>query len=164
MKIDMAGKTYGRLKVISESTRRGKSRDVFWTCICSCGRTVDVNGYSLRNGNSKSCGCLRIDSITKHGEGKLNKILDGYKRSAKKRGIKFQISDRYFKTLSRSECHYCGAKPSPFNGVDRVDSSYGYIKKNCVSCCSDCNQMKWTMTREKFINHVRKICKWNEHN
>ena len=29
-----------------------------WECQCDCGNIVYVNGTSLKNGNTKSCGCL----------------------------------------------------------------------------------------------------------
>lgn len=42
-----------------------------WKCMCECGKIENVNGNSLRNGKSKSCGCLSIKKVTdrmkKHG-------------------------------------------------------------------------------------------------
>ena len=50
---DLAGKKFGRLTVISkEGTRR-------WLCQCDCGNTTICHGASLKNGNTKSCGCFR---------------------------------------------------------------------------------------------------------
>lgn len=54
---DMAGQTFGRLTAIECVGRRG--RKALWRCHCSCGAIVDVVGYSLRLGDSKSCGCLK---------------------------------------------------------------------------------------------------------
>lgn len=40
-------------------------------------------------------------------------------------------------------CFYCGIiDAEKFNGIDRVDSSVGYIFANCVSCCWNCNDLK----------------------
>ena len=33
-----------------------------WKCICQCGQIRNVNGTNLRNGKSKSCGCLSIET------------------------------------------------------------------------------------------------------
>lgn len=58
------GKTYGYLYVIREATENEKPRKdktgVYWNCICThCGRkNVIVFGDYLRNGDTKSCGCI----------------------------------------------------------------------------------------------------------
>lgn len=57
---DMRGQTFGRLKVI-KIDRVEKKAGVFWECECECGNTTIVLGNALRNGTSKSCGCLRRD-------------------------------------------------------------------------------------------------------
>lgn len=30
-----------------------------WVCQCDCGNMIEVSGHSLRQGNTKSCGCVR---------------------------------------------------------------------------------------------------------
>jgi 5-methylcytosine-specific restriction endonuclease McrA len=57
-------------------------------------------------------------------------------------------------------CEYCGFKPDwPNNriGIDRVDSSLGYIPSNCVSCCFTCNSAKGEKTVEEFRDWLRRI-------
>lgn len=62
--IDMTGWTFGRLTVIRSApislTMRTAQRCRCWVVKCSCGTTGEriVNGTSLRQGNSTSCGCL----------------------------------------------------------------------------------------------------------
>lgn len=58
MTIDVTGQRFGRLLAVE---RRGvdKSRAAAWLCRCDCGSTVVVSGYKLRDGNNKSCGCMR---------------------------------------------------------------------------------------------------------
>lgn len=55
--IDLTGKRFGRLVVVSraENDKRGQSR---WRCLCDCGTEKTVTGSHLKNGNTKSCGCL----------------------------------------------------------------------------------------------------------
>lgn len=64
---DLIGDRYGRLKVIALEERRpsGKSK---WLCLCDCGKTKSAIGTSLRNGNLKSCGCLRWKKRTPEAE------------------------------------------------------------------------------------------------
>lgn len=52
------GNTYGNLTVIAESPTRSKDGKVQWECQCKCGNIIIVPGKLLRNGNTKSCGCL----------------------------------------------------------------------------------------------------------
>ena len=67
-KKDETGKIYGYLEVLREATEeekqqklQGKNKDgVFWVCKClKCGNPFFVvKGDYLRNGDTKSCGCL----------------------------------------------------------------------------------------------------------
>ncbi len=43
------------------------------------------------------------------------------------------------------------------NGLDRVDSSKGYVLGNVVACCKDCNRAKSDMTTEKFMTWLDKL-------
>lgn len=57
-KIDLLGKRFGRLEVISESPSvNGRAR---WICKCSCGTQRPFASSSLLSG-TKSCGCIRIE-------------------------------------------------------------------------------------------------------
>lgn len=40
----------------------GKNK-YFWHCICDCGKECDVDGTSLRSGNTKSCGCQKSKGL-----------------------------------------------------------------------------------------------------
>lgn len=54
--IDITGMKFGRLTVESHShTIKGKT---YWNCICECGNHTIVRGDQLKNGNTKSCGCI----------------------------------------------------------------------------------------------------------
>ena len=54
--VDLSGKRFGRLLVISRSARKGSR--IRWICKCDCGQTKEVFGNSLAKGNTKSCGCF----------------------------------------------------------------------------------------------------------
>lgn len=57
------GKTYGALTVLKQDPRPGLSfadNSIHWICRCSlCGKEKSVSGKSLRNGDTKSCGCMK---------------------------------------------------------------------------------------------------------
>jgi hypothetical protein len=60
--LDMLGFRSGKLLVIQRgnNTLKGQAR---WVCRCDCGKEVLVDGSSLRNDNSTSCGCKRSQTI-----------------------------------------------------------------------------------------------------
>lgn len=61
--INEIGNTYGYLTVIgrAENDSEGRAR---WLCKCKCGQEVVVRGKTLRNGNTKSCGCYQKERAT----------------------------------------------------------------------------------------------------
>lgn len=76
--IDIHGQRFGRLTVLgkSQTSQNGGS---LWICRCDCGAEVIKNASNLRNGSTKSCGCLRSDASRAMGANKEHIA----KRSAK---------------------------------------------------------------------------------
>jgi len=64
--IDITGQRFGRLVVVMESTYRGNKSGTWWECVCDCGKEIRVLSVGLREGTTKSCGCLFIDTIGKN--------------------------------------------------------------------------------------------------
>lgn len=54
--INLEGKKFGKLTVGKSIGNEGGYR--VWNCICSCGKSKDVQSRSLVSGIVKSCGCL----------------------------------------------------------------------------------------------------------
>jgi hypothetical protein len=44
-----------------------------------------------------------------------------------------------------------GGEVYVYNGIDRLDSSKGYVLENCVPCCSEINWAKRVMSFEDFV-------------
>jgi hypothetical protein len=63
----MIGKKFGRLTVV----RRGRSnaKHLWWICQCDCPKQTlkQVRGDGLRNGSTRSCGCLHRDVMAASG-------------------------------------------------------------------------------------------------
>ncbi len=58
-KIDLTGQRFGSLTVIQkDESRNYKSGCTAWLCICDCGEQKIARSDKLRNGKTKSCGCL----------------------------------------------------------------------------------------------------------
>lgn len=67
------GDMFGRWKVIDKASPKiykkngTKNTMPFWLCECTCGSGIkrSISDNALKTGDSKSCGCLQIDSIKK---------------------------------------------------------------------------------------------------
>lgn len=70
--IDLTGQTFGRLTVLEKLDKRG--REWYWKCKCECGNFCEIRGVSLREGYTKSCGCLKKESDKKP-KGNVKDIL-----------------------------------------------------------------------------------------
>ena len=66
--------------------------------------------------------------------------------------------DYYYKLKSHN-CYICGkeSNESHTNGIDRIDSNFGYLKNNSLPCCSDCNYMKKNYKFNEFIYKLYQI-------
>jgi hypothetical protein len=81
---DLVGEVFGELKVLSLYSSDDKTRRR-WLCQCSCGKTIVVSTYKLREKITKSCGCKLYESAE-------NSIMTGRRlakrgESAVKRGM-----------------------------------------------------------------------------
>ena len=171
--INLIGKKFSRLEVLSLSDEVGINKEALWLCRCDCGMVKFVSGRCLRNGSIQSCGCLQKEIARNKamplGEASLNKIMDNYKRKAKNRNLKYSLSKDEFRYLTKQNCYYCGSVPKTsyksqnsnghyiYNGIDRLNNEKGYILDNCVSCCETCNRAKLQMTENEFLILIRKI-------
>lgn len=54
---NIAGQRFNMLTAISVAYTKGKFQ--YWKCKCDCGNETIVDKYSILNGSTKSCGCLR---------------------------------------------------------------------------------------------------------
>lgn len=62
--LDRVGMRYGRLEVIEHKGKDNRGKHL-WLCKCDCGKEKIVVGDNLSSGKSKSCGCLKIEFLSK---------------------------------------------------------------------------------------------------
>lgn len=74
-RIDMTGQKYNRLTAIELD--RVENGHTFWKFRCDCGKTVIIDGWSVRSGKTKSCGCFNYDRIKRQRKFNECKIADG---------------------------------------------------------------------------------------
>lgn len=98
-----------------------------------------------------------------------------YKSHINRTGRANEITQEDWIALVKSPCEYCGSEPHgerhlPSNrridgrkptaflgGIDRIDSSLGYIISNVVSCCWECNRSKNNMSIEEWLNQIEHL-------
>lgn len=61
--IDIRGKRFGRLSVKYLARTTSSNGNARWICKCRCGKVVEVDSQNIRNGLTRSCGCLRSDKV-----------------------------------------------------------------------------------------------------
>ncbi len=170
--VDMTGFENNGIKVLEFAFV--KLNRSFWKCRCRCGEVFICLGKHIKNGNTKSCGCLQPATASKlmklpRGESAFNRAYHSYIVSARERSLEFKISKHDFKIITQKDCFYCGNKPTRvsyikngngvyiYNGIDRIDNSIGYIDSNIVPCCTNCNTMKMRLSLDDFFSVVKRI-------
>ena len=64
--INLAGQTFGRLKVPANAVPVIRNRHAYWPCDCDCGARIEARGTKLRAQRIVSCGCWKADGMHNH--------------------------------------------------------------------------------------------------
>lgn len=170
---DLIGQKFGRWVVLelSENTISYHSK---WLCKCECGTEKIVRAGSLKKGDSKSCGCLNKEIITKHGmfgtpiyriwENIIGKCSNPNHRDYKDyggRGIK--ICERWnssegFINFSKD----IGERPTDTHRLGRINTNRKFEPSNCkwISSGEHVNNRK--NRRELIVdNEAHSLAEWS---
>lgn len=168
--IDLTGLVFGRLTVLRRSDEERGGKFPMWECQCACGRSTNTKGIHLRNGATKSCGC--INGSNKYPSVEVaNQVRNyaAYSASAIRRGHEWDLTQEEFSLVTRQPCAYCGEPPevrptkwrtaptTRSSGLDRLDNSKGYTSDNIVPCCTWCNMSKRQHSMTYFIDKCRAV-------
>lgn len=149
--IDLTGHRFGRLVAIHPSDRSKR-----WICLCDCGTLCEKGQGKLREGQSRSCGCLQKELFVKrsrvHGLRfhPLYMMWIGIRQRCLKpacktyqwygaRGIK--VCDRWRDSFEAFLTDV-GDRPSPAHSLDRIDNDGNYEPGN----------VRWATAKEQARN------------
>ena len=112
-----------------------------WRCRCDCGNEKIILQQSLTSGNTKSCGCLSKERLTRHGgyyfpeyqiwAGMKSRCYNPKNRSFKDyggRGIK--VCERWLNSFEKFYADM-GNRPTPKHTLDRKNVNGDYKPSNC---------------------------------
>lgn len=147
--IPMQDRRFSRWLVIQKSEVNLWDKGIYWECLCDCGTRRIVLGTFLRNGRSRSCGCLQREAAsvavkshaTKHGlsDSPEYSVWHGMHARCKNpnndswaryggRGIAVSEPWNAFDNFYRD----MGPRPSAAHSIERLDNDKGYSPSNCV--------------------------------
>ena len=152
-KNELDGKTYGRLTVLRDDGSRTKSGRVLWLCKCSCGNKVHVQSQNLKNGRTKSCGCLNDE-----------KKRERFKDLSGTETNNFKIIDRAYSKNQRvwwnCICKHCGKSVILNNNLIGHQTSCGCRRgasKGYMDSIRDPESLKSTKPTAKSTTGVRGV-------
>ncbi len=149
--------------------------DLEWRCKCECGNVVVVLGHSLKNGHTRSCGCLKTIVNQRRASnvgGLIGQLWYRIQKGADQRGLEFSISQEECWELfikQGGRCALSGVEltlPQNANelhahtytgSLDRIDSTRGYIASNIQWVHKHVNLMKMAFDETYFIRMCKKI-------
>lgn len=142
--INLVGEKFGRLLVVEKA--ESKNGHIRWRCKCDCGNECIVNGYSLKSGNTTSCGCFKRENAkllysgVRQNDKTLYGVWNGIKQRCLNRNNKsyHNYGGRGIKIdaewANSYETFYKWAIRSGYRKgleIDRIDNNGDYCESNC---------------------------------
>jgi hypothetical protein len=177
-RIDLNGKRFGRWVVIGFAGRKNRKggSSARWRVQCDCGNVGVVPSDVLRDGRSRSCGCLNKELARqriKHGHDRRGQRSLEYKvwvgiRSRcnnKAHGLYSYYGGRGIKVCSRwngkngfaNFLKDMGPRPSARYSIERKDNNKGYSPSNCCWATHH-DQMRNTRHTVMVLFGGRRMC------
>lgn len=158
MFVDLTGKKFGKLAVVSRAENNNKNQSM-WNCVCECGERKIVLGYSLTSGKTRSCGCQRKESAHKVHFDDLSGVRFG------KLIVIERAENRNKHTMWKCECD-CGAitlvgANELKEGITKSCGCLRFESKNFTHGFSSTRLYSiWNGIKERCLNENSPAYKW----
>lgn len=135
---DLSGKKIGNLTFIKPVGK--KNGNYIWKVKCDCGKLANLPGYTVKSGNTKSCGCLkgeRLEEISQTPEyfcyrDLLKRCTNPEDKNFKNYGGRGIRVCRRWRQSFQNFLDDMGQKPSPNHSIERKDNGGNYEPDNCI--------------------------------
>jgi len=165
---DLTGERFGRLLVVRQVSRGG-ARRIKYLCRCDCGKEKACDAFNLIYGDSKSCGCLKIDlsrkAKTTHGhsysktyhvwDAMIQRCRPDSKNPKYKTYSRIKVCARWMSFENFLED--MGECP-PGMSLERQEVTGDYTKENCIWIPRDKQNANTTRTVWVIVDGKRVCC------
>lgn len=146
------GDVFNRLTVIDKTQNRTKSGAIIFKCKCVCGKETLVSSSNLKNGHTKSCGCIFLEENKK----KIKKISELNLRKVKFIPNEIIIKKDYALIKIKKHNNFIFSKID-LDDIEKIKNLKWSLSKNYIS------NVKNKILLHRFIMNVSDGELWVDH-